>query len=409
MAQGGLRRYRSDPASDNERGSRTRIGFKEWNDLVRARDQAYAQKRRGWLLRHCLEYVADELYQGAIFGVPLTAAQRDIARTGFCLMGEVDDRGSFKRNWTTREKIARVAGLPAPRPDVDAFIRRFTEDHRLLWVRGNGDIDVSHESLMRNWSQLARWLTENKEAGDAYRHLAERYIKWKRASRDRFPWLSWFRRRNGYLGDDDLERIEPLLTRRPALHRHIEPRYNDFWAQRFVPADGRATTESAADQTEGRNISLGDVDFEGCFDYLRKSLRRNMIHRHLGSILVVSMFAVIAVSASWIAFDQKQFASQQTEFASQKAKLVEFLNSYNASSLWSGLGGWEPVPSSVYVANLWQLALSPDDVRVDFVKQIPAGNIVRQMGFRPQPIIRAIGLRWPEEVRKIISDGSRAK
>jgi hypothetical protein len=236
-----LERWRRDQGSGEaepritEEDLARALGFDAWSDLVKAREKAYAANSRGWLLRHCLEHVADELYQGGLFGAPLTTAQREIARTAFCLMGDVDDRGNFKRRWTTREEIARVAGLPTVGPDIDAFIRRFTRDHRLLWVRESGDMDVSHESLMRNWSRLTRWLTDNRAAGEAYRRLAECYVTWRRASRTRFQWLSWFRRRrNGFLGEDDLERIQPLLARQHSRFQPVEPRCNRFWAERFV-------------------------------------------------------------------------------------------------------------------------------------------------------------------------------
>jgi hypothetical protein len=388
------------------------LGFNAWGDLVKARERAYADNRRGWLLRHCLEHVADELYQGGLFGAPLTAAQQEIARTGFCLMGEVDNRGNFKRRWTTREEIARVAGLPAPGPDIDAFIRRFTRDHRLLWVRESGDMDVSHESLMRNWSRLAGWLTENKEAGAAYRLLFERSVNWTKIRLARFWWLSWLqkKRRHLFLSEDDLERIEPLLT------PQRKPKYNISWSERFVSPNGHMAAILAANQTEIERESSRDMQFINCFNYLKWSRRHNAVRRH--AVLVI-IFASITILGYWAAWEQRESAErerqiaeravsvarQQQNVAEQQERLSETSRNVAAISLWSGLQSWQPVPNSDYVGILWELAKADDDnLRIAFLRHIKPGGIGRQMGFRPQPIIRAIGLIWPEEARKIVSE-----
>ena len=167
---------------------------------------------------------------------------------------------------------------------------------------------------------------------------------------------------------------------------------------------------SAANQTEIEGESSRDTEFGNCFNHLKRSHRWNSVRRYsrVGSFAI----ALLLIGVSWVAWKQSEIAEQALSLAMEQRKIAEQQAQLNslvlrkavAISLWRGLEGWGLVPSSTYVNGLWNLVSSEHDVRTEFVRQIPAGNIGRQMGFRPQPIIRAIGLRWPEEARRIVSD-----
>jgi hypothetical protein len=200
------------------------LGRESWDRVVEERAVAYSAGVRGWLLRHCLGHVAEQLYSGSLYGKPLTEHQREIARVAFRLMGEVDDRGNFTRRWTSREEIAHVAGLKEPNADVEAVIHRFHADHCLFSVRPSGEIDVSHESLMRNWPLLGKYLEEDRDAGTAYRYLVERYTGWQQWQQERRFWPSWLTKWFGLIHAHDLGRVKQLLA----------PRYNQYWAKRFI-------------------------------------------------------------------------------------------------------------------------------------------------------------------------------
>ena len=69
-----------------------------------------------------------------------------------------------------------------------------------------------------------------------------------------------------------------------------------------------------------------------------------------------------------------------------------------ASSLWSRLQLWRDPLTAEDVATLWDLNQQDEKVRVAFVRQLAADHgLLRQFGYKPQAIARAIGLRWPED------------
>jgi hypothetical protein len=70
----------------------------------------------------------------------------------------------------------------------------------------------------------------------------------------------------------------------------------------------------------------------------------------------------------------------------------------NASSLWSRLQLWRDPLTRDDVATLWELTQGDEDLRVAFVRQLANDHrLLRQFGYKPQAIGRAVGLRWPED------------
>jgi hypothetical protein len=186
-----LRRWRDDGVGPDaeprvELGDLARaLGLAGWDKAEAAR-RAWESRQhdrgrdrlagKGWLLRRGLEHVADTLYRG------LNPPDQRIARAAFCLMGVVDDRGSFKRRWTTLGEIREVAGAPALTladpalhsfMDPDPFVRTEAEAK----AETEKSLDVSHESLMRNWESLGDWLRRNREDGEALLDVRQAYLE----------------------------------------------------------------------------------------------------------------------------------------------------------------------------------------------------------------------------------------
>ncbi|MFN2150704.1 MAG: hypothetical protein ACK2T5_03835, partial [Anaerolineales bacterium] len=261
-------------------------------------------------------------------------------------------------------------------------IRRFSRDHRMIWVRDNGVMDVSHEALMRNWDRLSRWLIENREAGKAYLELAHKYEKWKRSSRHQSLFLSWFKRKNGLAGSEMVEHLKPLLTVRTRKGYKASPRYNRFWAQRFLDY-GIQPGGGAGEQIDKDEAALLDSNYRNQFKYLKVSIWKENFKR-VGWPLGFFIFFLLSLTLGTLSFE-----------------LYENQRQIIASNLWNQLEGWEPVIKQEYVNGLWQVSMSENSVLTQFVKQIPEGSHIKQLGFRPQPIARAIGWRWSPELRKI--------
>ncbi|MEA3410172.1 MAG: hypothetical protein U9R74_01365 [Pseudomonadota bacterium] len=360
------------------------LGFEDWGKLVNVRDGEHDD---GWLLRCCLRYTADQMYQGDRYGPALTAVQRRVAETALCLMGEIDDRGNCKRRYTTREEIVRVAGRTVTDDDVDAFVRRFYLDHRLIWLRRDGLMDVSHESLMRNWTRLRSWLRQDCEAGKAYRELSEHYKEWRQSPRRLLR--SWFDDSGGLLGRDTLARLVSQLALDSRPFR-VVPRYTAAWARRYEPAASTlAATSSNAVSGYGTTpeaAAKSEAEFAQRFRHLRKMKRWNEAIKALPLVIVI-----LIAGWGW------HVALQQQELAEQIAK-------GRASELWDGFSAYRFNYGHEYVDNLWRLVGADSDVRKFFVAQMVDGGNLNELGSNPLPIIRAVGLRWPEEERQQFSN-----
>lgn len=363
------------------------VGHARWRDAVAARKEAYQRGEFGWLLRQCLDQTAHQLfaaaphYPGPMFGVALTPAQQAVARTMFRLLGEIDDRGNIKRRWTSRREIAAVHGPKATAADVDAVLRRFYEDHRLLWVRGGGPddlIDVSHEALLRCWSLARKWLTQDREAADAYRRVAERRDKW--ATSGGGSLLSWLprpgRRQPELLDRRTLDRSEHLLARRRRWMRLLqlpvlEPLHTPAWAARCEPRI------IANDAEIGR--------YQDVFAYLNRSLHANLIKRWSVPLIIVLSLLIVGLA---------EF-HRESSIADARAKL-------GAAAIWSSLDRMisaEAPPE--YIDQLWFLAQSDERLRIEFVSQIRYGRL-RPLATHPLAVMRAVGLPWPPKAKQVV-------
>lgn len=115
---------------------------------------------------------ADEAYNG------LDAPQKAVAEKLFkCLTEKGPDNREIRRPATLRE-IAAIAG--AQEKDVIAVIDTFRKPGRSFLMPPATDslshetlIDISHESLIRNWDRLKSWVNEEAESAKNYRRLAE--------------------------------------------------------------------------------------------------------------------------------------------------------------------------------------------------------------------------------------------
>jgi hypothetical protein len=85
-------------------------------------------------------------------------------------------------------------------------------------------------------------------------------------------------------------------------------------------------------------------------------------------------------------------------FLQARAAVIET----QASSFWSRLELSRDPLGPEDVGTLWDLTGADDEVRVAFVRQMANDpRLLRQFGRNPQPIARAVGLRWPQEAREI--------
>jgi WD40 repeat protein/flagellar basal body-associated protein FliL len=124
-------------------------------------------------MARALSLHADEAYAEL-----LDEQSRQVAEVVFKTLTErgLDNRGI--RRPTRLKTVAAIAG--ATTEEVIAVIEIFRQPGRSFIMPPHGvslgpesTLDISHESLMRTWTRLGRWVDEDAESAHLYRRLAE--------------------------------------------------------------------------------------------------------------------------------------------------------------------------------------------------------------------------------------------
>ena len=148
----------------------------------------------------------------------------------FRLLAEVDDRGNYKRRWTSRREIIEVCEDRHATPEeIDGIIAAFSSPYPFLNARPglDGKIDVSHESFIRNWTQFTDWLKHERRLAVAYDMLRRKYLARQHALAERAKSTLakfWFRPSYG-VRRDELVQLKEWRDRRSE---------NTAWANRYI-------------------------------------------------------------------------------------------------------------------------------------------------------------------------------
>ncbi len=86
----------------------------------------------------------------------------------------ITELGDDHREVRRPTAVAEIAAVARATPDeVAACIRHFAEQGRsFVTVSSDGVVDISHESLIRQWPRLQAWVREEADSRDQYRRLA---------------------------------------------------------------------------------------------------------------------------------------------------------------------------------------------------------------------------------------------
>lgn len=128
---------------------------------------------RAGSLKNALRLHADEALKDLHEGDHL------IARRMFQALTETDGANRRIRRPAHLEQIASICGKKVSTDTVMRLIRRFNEDNRnflVLSFRSSADnplVDISHESLIRQWHTLAKWVDQEAESTRIYQRLAQ--------------------------------------------------------------------------------------------------------------------------------------------------------------------------------------------------------------------------------------------
>lgn len=158
---------------------------------------------------------ADEIFRS------FPEASRGLVERLFRCLTTVDGRRQVRRP----ARLARIfavigAGTPAAQDEVRRVIRVYARPANSLLVAPAPEpgpdavIDISHESLIRKWRQLQRWVQAEAKSVEWYRDLV------RDVERGAAPWK-----------DPDLARAEELCR---------EDGWNEAWAEQCTPGSPRA-------------------------------------------------------------------------------------------------------------------------------------------------------------------------
>ena len=116
---------------------------------------------------------ADEAYDGLA-----NDAQRDIARRMFQALTEKTADNIEIRRPTNVAALAEITGSPVD--DIIAVVEAFRRPDRSFLMppadvplSAKSLIDISHESLIRRWRRMRKWVDEEAESARVYRRLAD--------------------------------------------------------------------------------------------------------------------------------------------------------------------------------------------------------------------------------------------
>ena len=124
-------------------------------------------------IQHALSLHADEALAG------LSDETLAIAKRMFQALTETDASNRRIRRPANLHEIVAVCGKKEAPEAVMSLIARFNADHRNFLVVSPGAsednplLDISHESLIRQWKTLAAWVDEEAESARVYKRLAE--------------------------------------------------------------------------------------------------------------------------------------------------------------------------------------------------------------------------------------------
>ncbi len=186
----------------HELPDKDQLVFREWFDSLPAVRKKYYQETG---LNKVLEIHASVLYENAWVNYnkkhpdhPITQqeSKKVIALTFSCLT-KIDNSRAV-RNRMTLGEIASIINLPSCTPEVvseilsiyreegNSFIRPFkTTDPATHSISPDTVLDITHESLIRNWNKLNTWAKQEFEYYSTYLDFKKQLDRWKNSKKSR--------------------------------------------------------------------------------------------------------------------------------------------------------------------------------------------------------------------------------
>jgi WD40 repeat protein len=203
----------------------------------------------------------------------LNHEQQRIAEILFRSLSEYDRKeDNYVRRPAKLEEVATLANTDwrAVAEVVEEFRRtrrRFLTPPYGIKLERNNIIDISHESLIRQWPRLRDWAKAEAKIASFYKHLEERAILWKEGETALL------------LRTPDLENalkwrtnVQEIYTTPDQLEKWARSRYGEYFdfAIEFLEA---SQTQQKKEQQQAKKAKLLEVKRQNDFNHKRQQLR----------------------------------------------------------------------------------------------------------------------------------------
>ncbi|HEX6185855.1 MAG TPA: hypothetical protein VFZ44_18350 [Pyrinomonadaceae bacterium] len=237
----------------------------------------------------------------------LEADEQRAAMLMFQALTDTDAKGRRLRRPAPLSELEEITG--ADRATLNKIIRVFRKDNRLFLTRSeeklDGDrmVDISHESLIRRWTRLSRWVDEEAAS-------REQYVKLATAAALRA------RGKASLLRDPELE---------AALKWRDERRPNPAWARRYHPDFAPAMLyldESLKEREDekARRDEERTLELQRARQLARQRTRTAMVMTAMVIALTLLLAtAVVALQRAWKS--ESALAARTDEVASARDEL----------------------------------------------------------------------------------------
>ncbi|MCP4043361.1 MAG: hypothetical protein GY731_15625, partial [Gammaproteobacteria bacterium] len=228
---------------------------------------------------------ADEAYEelGAVTSGETATLEQTAAKHLFQSLTKTDAGSRRVRRPVHLSEVAETTGVEPT--EIMQVIRRFRIDDRdFLVLSDTGDdplIDISHESLIRQWSKLNQWLDTETESVKIYRRLAETAALHKDG-------------KAGFYHDPDLQR---------ALDWRESDQPTAAWARRYPP--GFHGAMEFLDESRGERERLRQ-ERERAEAMEREAVEKaRALRRTRWFLVVLACFLAGTLVAVWYAVDAR--------------------------------------------------------------------------------------------------------
>ena len=228
-----------------------------------------------------------------------TGRKQAICEKMFKLLTQMGEKGQGIRRLAKVGEISRVTGARVE--EVIEVIDKFRQPGRTFLMppikeklKADHYIDISHESLMRIWTRLVRWVREESNAAETYRDLSNTAVLYEKGKKSLL--------------------IDPELMLTQKWYERDKP--NTEWAERYDPDFVRAIDFLEASK-EQQDKEIAEKEKE----------RRAKIKRVIITIIVIAFISItfsIYAGLGWNeAKEQKKEAEAQKQNAISAKNLAQ--------------------------------------------------------------------------------------